>query len=63
MRKLLNKVQQFRKDEDGAALVEYVIILGLILAVSLVVLGSIGTNANTIFTAVNNAMAAAAAAA
>ena len=63
MRKLLNKVRQFRKDEDGAALVEYVIILGLILAVSLVVLGSIGTNANTIFTAVNNAMAAAAAAA
>jgi pilus assembly protein Flp/PilA len=63
MRKLLNKVRQFRKDEDGAALVEYVIILGLILAVSLVVLGSIGTNANLIFTAVNNALAAAAAAA
>ena len=63
MRKLLNKVRQFRKDEDGAALVEYVIILGLILAVSLVVLGSIGNNANLIFTAVNNALAAAAAAA
>jgi pilus assembly protein Flp/PilA len=63
MRKLLNKVQRFRKDEDGAALVEYVIILGLILAVSLVVLTSIGNNANLIFTAVNNALAAAAAAA
>ena len=63
MRKLLNKVRQFRKDEDGAALVEYVIILGLILAVSLVVLGSIGNNANLIFTAVNNALAAAVAAA
>jgi pilus assembly protein Flp/PilA len=60
MRKLLSKVQQFRKDEDGAALVEYVVILGVILAVSLTVLVSIGTNANTIFSKVNNALAAAA---
>jgi pilus assembly protein Flp/PilA len=60
MRKLLNKVQQFRKDEDGAALVEYVVILGVILAVSLAVLVSIGTNANLIFSKVNTALATAA---
>ena len=60
MRKLLNKIQQFRKNEDGAALVEYVVILGVILAVSLAVLVSIGTNANLIFTLVNSALATAA---
>jgi pilus assembly protein Flp/PilA len=60
MRNLLSSVQQFRKDEDGAALVEYVVILGVILAVSLTVLVSIGTNANTIFSLVNNALATAA---
>jgi pilus assembly protein Flp/PilA len=60
MTKLLIKVQQFRNDEDGAALVEYVVILGVILAVSLGVLVSIGTNANTIFSLVNNALSTAA---
>jgi len=60
MRKLLNKVTKFRKDEDGAALVEYVVILGVILAVSLTVLVSIGTNANVIFSKVNNALSTAA---
>ena len=60
MRRLLSNVQQFRKDEDGAALVEYVVILGVILAVSLGVLVSIGTNANAIFSLVNTTLTSAA---
>jgi Flp pilus assembly pilin Flp len=60
MRKLLSSIRQFRRDEGGAALVEYVVILGVILAVSLAVLVSIGTNANLIFSAVNSALATAA---
>jgi Flp pilus assembly pilin Flp len=58
MRKLLNKMQQFRKDEDGAAMVEYVAIMGLILGASLVILGTLGGQTTGIFSAVSTSLTA-----
>ena len=60
MRKLLNAVQGFSKNEEGAALVEYAVILGIILAVTVVVMSNIGSSANKIFTSLSTMMANAA---
>jgi Flp pilus assembly pilin Flp len=50
------RVSALRDDESGAALVEYAAILGLLLAVTVGTLTTIGTDVNTIFTAVMNFM-------
>jgi len=60
MRKLLNTVKSFGKDEEGAALVEYAVILGIILAVTVAVMSSIGSSANKIFTSLSSMMSSAA---
>ncbi len=60
MRKLLNTMYRFSKDEEGAALVEYAVLLGIILAVSVAVFSSIGSNTKVIFTALSTMMASAA---
>ena len=60
MRKFLNSMRKFGKNEDGAALVEYAVLLGIILAVGVLVFGSIGSNANTIFSSLNSMMGQAA---
>jgi Flp pilus assembly pilin Flp len=56
MRKFLNMVQNFVKNEEGAALVEYAVLLGIILAVGVAVFSSIGSNANCIFTSLSTLM-------
>ena len=61
MRKLLNSLKRFGKNEDGAALVEYAVLLGIILAVTVGTFTLIGGNANTIFTNLQSMMAGAAA--
>ena len=58
MGKFLNTVKKFGKDEEGAALVEYVVLLGILLAASLVIMGTIGGQITGIFTAVSTALAA-----
>jgi pilus assembly protein Flp/PilA len=54
MRKLLNKVRRFGKDEEGAALVEYTVLLGILLVGVIVLIGSVGTwisnHWNTLYT-------------
>jgi pilus assembly protein Flp/PilA len=60
MRKFVNTVQSFSRDEEGAALVEYAVILGIILAVTVAVMSSIGSSANTIFTSLSTMMGSAA---
>ena len=47
MTKFFNRIRTFSIKEEGAALVEYGIILGLIVAVGATALASIGTNTNT----------------
>ncbi len=47
-------------DERGAAMPEYALLLGLIAAIAIGTLSSMGTNINTIFTKTNSALASAA---
>jgi pilus assembly protein Flp/PilA len=49
MFKLINKV---RKDEEGAALVEYGLLIGLIAAVCIVAVTLLGTNVSTMLNSV-----------
>lgn len=42
MTRLLNVARQFRNDEDGAAMVEYSILIGIIAAASIVAIIAIG---------------------
>ena len=56
MRKLLNTVQSFCMDEEGAALVEYAVLLGVLLAVTIAVITTLGTNISSKFQAANTAL-------
>ena len=60
MRKLFSFTQRLYKNEEGAALVEYAVLLGIILAVTVGVFTSIGSSTSTIFTALKDTMTAAA---
>jgi Flp pilus assembly pilin Flp len=61
MRDLLNTMQRFCKNEEGAALVEYAVLLGIILAVSVGVFSAIGSDTKTIFGSLSTMMGSAAA--
>ena len=50
MHKLMTR---FVKDDEGAALVEYGILVGLIAVVCIVAVGTLGTTINTVFTTIN----------
>ena len=56
MRKLLNAVQGFCRDEEGAALVEYAVLLGVLLGVTILVVTTLGTNVSNKFQAANDAL-------
>jgi len=47
---------RLRNREDGQAMVEYALILALVSIAAIVVLGAIGTDVNTVFTNVDNAL-------
>lgn len=47
MRKLMNRL---RSDEEGAALIEYGMLVGLIAVVCVVAIQLLGTQMNTVFT-------------
>ncbi len=49
--KLWNATKNFAKNEDGAALVEYVTIIALVVAAATAGLTALGTNINSAFTA------------
>jgi pilus assembly protein Flp/PilA len=59
MRKL---VTRFAKDEEGASLVEYGMLVGLIAVVCVGAVQTLGTGINNIFGAINTALTAAIAA-
>lgn len=44
---------QFLKDEEGATMVEYGLMIALIAAVCITIVSSLGTKLNTMFTAVD----------
>ncbi len=57
MGRLVYRVRQFLVCDDGPTAVEYAVMLALIVIVCLAAIGSIGTNANTTFTAIANSLA------
>ena len=56
MRKLMTR---FAKDDEGAALVEYGILVGLIAVVCIAAVGTLGGTINGVFTTINTDLAAA----
>jgi len=54
MRKLINR---FWSDEDGAALIEYGMLVGLIAVVCVVAVQLLGTQMNTVFTNLTTVLA------
>jgi pilus assembly protein Flp/PilA len=53
MRKLLNTMQRFCKDENGAALAEYAVLLGILVAAVITAITTLGTDITAKFTAVS----------
>ena len=49
--------KRFVKDESGAAMVEYGLLVGLIAVVCIVGIQQLGTNVNDVFCAINTAIA------
>ncbi len=43
MRKLVKLADKFRKDEDGAALIEYTVLLGILIVAVITIIGAVGT--------------------
>lgn len=54
MQRLLTQAKRFMRDEDGATMVEYALMLALIAVVCIVAVTAIGTGANGMFTSVAN---------
>ncbi len=53
MPRLFRAVATFLKDEEGASLVEYALLLALIAVVSIGILTTLGTSVSTIFSKIN----------
>ena len=58
--KMTKLIKSLKKDESGAALIEYALICGMLLAVVVTVMSTIGGNVNTILGTVQTAAANAA---
>ncbi len=56
MKNLAKSVKRFLVSEDGPTAVEYAVMLALIVVVCLTAVGAIGTNANTKFETVRDAL-------
>jgi pilus assembly protein Flp/PilA len=54
MQRLFIQAQRFMRDEDGATMVEYALMLALIAVVCIVAVTAIGTGANGMFNAIAN---------
>ena len=54
MSQLANLVRSFAKEEDGATMVEYGVMVALIAAVCIVIITTLGKQVNTAFTKTSN---------
>lgn len=55
---MLEQINAFLMDEEGASAVEYGLILGLIAVAAIIVLGSLGDQILGVFTSADNKLAA-----
>ncbi len=53
MTKMIGTLKKFGKDEEGAALVEYTVLLGILLVAVIVTIGKVGTWISTQWTNLN----------
>ena len=53
MSKFLSNIKRFGKDEEGAALIEYTVLLGILVVAVIVTIGAVGTWVNGQWTALN----------
>ena len=53
---MIQKIKNFLKDEEGATMVEYAIMVALIAVVCIVAVQTIGTRSNNAFTSAGNSM-------
>ncbi|MBZ9846810.1 Flp family type IVb pilin [Mesorhizobium sp. CA14] len=56
MKKLMTMARQFRDDEDGAAMVEYTVLLGIITVAVIATVVLVGTWVSGRWTALNTAL-------
>ena len=55
----MNTLTSLVRDENGAAMVEYAILLGLIAIVSIGIITTLGTNVSAVFNQINTSISAA----
>jgi pilus assembly protein Flp/PilA len=53
MRNVITLIEQLQKDEDGAALIEYTVLLGILLIAVIATIAAVGTWINGKWTALN----------
>lgn len=56
MNKILNRIRNFIRAEDGPTAVEYAVMLAMIIVVCLAAVRTLGTNAKTTFTNIANSI-------
>jgi pilus assembly protein Flp/PilA len=56
----MKKLFQFIKDEEGASMVEYALLLALIAVVAITILTTMGSNVSSIFQTISDKLAGAA---
>ena len=56
LNQLKSYVSRFEKDEDGAALIEYTVLLGILLIAVIAIIGAVGVWINGEWTALNKAL-------
>jgi pilus assembly protein Flp/PilA len=54
MTNVISIYRQLRDDEDGASFIEYTVLLGVILAVTIGVITAVGSWANGVWTSLNS---------
>ena len=54
MRSIVNLMNQLRSDEDGAALIEYTVLLGILLIAVIAIIGGVGKWVSTEWASLNS---------
>jgi pilus assembly protein Flp/PilA len=56
MQRFIQRATRFVRSDDGPTAIEYAVMLGVIIAVCLVAINSVGTKTNTLFSTVARTM-------
>lgn len=56
MRTMVNLIKQLKRDEDGAALIEYTVLLAILLIAVIAVIGGVGTWVSGKWSSLNTAL-------